>query len=556
VSPRRRARFAWIALAGGMCVSATWLMIAGKDLSFASDDLFYYAHYVAHGAELRIGRGLEYFFAPSNGHLQVAGKALYQLLFGLFGGNYTVFRAVNVAGVMLSIGLFFELARRRVGPVPALIPCLSLLFLGFAWEPLLWAFDMHTTYALALGLGAILALERGSRRGDLLACLLLVLSIAMIELGLAFALGIAVSVLLRPDRWRRVWIFLVPLALYACWWFWSRHFDQSAIMLSNVRLIPSTVANALAAIAGSVFGLNPTGPGVPQPITEITPAGAVVAGIMVVALVLRLWRGAVPPSLWVFAAVALGYWTLIALGGRGPDSSRYILVGTLLVFLVAVDALAGVPIPRPALIAALALVAVAIPANVAKLYDGRAPQRNDGMTGRTEYAMLDLARGRVDPEYAPGREKPVVDVGGATFTPLPAGDYLRAAAENGSIGYSLDEVRDLNPTLRRIADVTLVGALRVRLRPSLPPADPAACSLLGARGSEGALFPLPRRGVLLGPPPGGTVTVGVVRFGDPAEPSATLARLTKQGWATLRIPADAESLPWKVSVDGPVEVCR
>jgi len=317
----RITRLCWLVLAAAMCVSAAWLMIAGRDLSFASDDLFYYAHYVAHGGELTIAHGLEYLFAPSNGHLVVFGKLVYELLFHLFGGNYTAFRAVNVAGVMISVGLFFELARRRVGPLPALLGCISLLFLGFAWEPLLWAFDMHTTYALAFGLGALLMLERGDLRGELAACALLALSIGMIELGLAFAVGIAISVLLREDRWERFWIFLIPLALYGCWWLWARHFDQSNILLSNVRLIPIDLTNALAAVSGSIFGVNPTGPGVPQPITEVTAGAMAIAGLAVVALGIRLARGGLPPSLWAFLGVLLSYWALIALGGRGPDSS-------------------------------------------------------------------------------------------------------------------------------------------------------------------------------------------------------------------------------------------
>ena len=41
-------RLAWILLGVAMCVSATWLMIAGKDLTFSSDDIFYYGRLVDH----------------------------------------------------------------------------------------------------------------------------------------------------------------------------------------------------------------------------------------------------------------------------------------------------------------------------------------------------------------------------------------------------------------------------------------------------------------------------------------------------------------------------
>ncbi len=503
-----------------------------------------------------VTHGLEFFLAPSNGHLQVFGKLLYELLFQIAGGNYTVFRIVDVAGVMTCVVLFFVLAKRRVGPVPALIPCLSLLFLGFGWEALLWAFDLHTIYALAFGLGALLALERGDRRGDVVACVLLALSIGMIELGLAFAVGVAISVLIRPDRWRRLWIFLIPLALYGCWWIWSRHFHQTTIFWSNVRLIPIDVTNALAAVSGSIFGINPLGPEVIQSVTEITAGASVLAGIAAVALVLRLKRGDVPPSIWAFLGVAFAYWSLIALADRPPDSSRYIFVGAVLVFLVAADALRGVAIPRPALIAALCVVVLAIPANIEKLNEGRAGQRNDGLISRTEYAMLDLARGHVRPDYAPGEDPRVIHVGGGVFTALHAGDYLREAAEVGPIGFSPSEVAEQSPTLRRIADASLAYALRVALHPAEPPADLGECTVERppAAGQQ-VEFPLPKAGLLLGVPGQRLVAVGIRRFAEPGEPSVTLAKLGEGGWATLRIPPDSASQPWEVYADGPVEAC-
>ncbi len=552
----RTARLSWLVLAAAMCASASWLLIAGSGLSFASDDLAYWAHYVDHGSEHVVTHGLEFFLAPSNGHLQVFGKLIYELLFQLAGGNYTVFRIVSVAGVMLCVSLFFVLAKRRVGPVPALIPCISLLFLGFGWEALLWAFDMHTIYALAFGLGALLMLERGDRRGDIAACVLLILSIGMIELGLAFAFGIAVSVLIGPDRWRRVWIFLIPLALYACWWIWSRHFHQTTIFWSNVRLIPIDVTNALAAVSGSIFGINATGPEVIQSVTEITAGASVLAGIAVVALVLRFKRGSVPPTIWTFLAVTVAYWSLIALADRPPDSSRYIFVGAVLVFLVAADALRGAAISRPALVAALCVILLAIPANVRKLNEGRAGQRNDGMVSRTEYAMLDLATGHVRADYAPGEDPRVIHVGGGVFTALHAGDYLREAEEVGPIGFSPSEVSEQSPTLRRIADVSLANAFRVKLRPTLPPGEPGECAAdRPAEAGQQVELRLPSAGLVLGVPGERIVTVGIRRFADPGEASVTLAKIGEGGWATLKVPSDAAPQPWVVYADGPIDVC-
>jgi hypothetical protein len=550
--PAGENRIAWLLLGGAIAISTTWLLLAGYGLSFASDDLFYYAHFVTKDGANVPTHGLEWFLAPANGHLAVFGKLIYEVLFEIAGGgNYWAFQAVNLAGVMASVVLFFVFAKRRIGPIPALVPCVSLLFLGYGWEALIWAFDMHTIYALAFGLGALLLLERGDRRGDVGACVLLVLSIGMIELGLAFALGAAVFVLQRADRWRRAWIFLVPLALYAIWWLWSRQFHQSSVLFSNIRLFPKTVTDALAAIAGSVFGLNPTGPGVPQPITEITAWGAVVAGIAVVALVYRISRGKAPPELWMFATVALGYWGLIALGARAADSSRYIFAGTTLVFFVMAAALRGMAIPWKVVLAAACLVAIAIPANVQKLYDGRLPQLGDGKNSRVEYAMLDLARGHVRPDYAPGKDPLVGEAFGATFTALEAGDYLRAAAEIGPIGFTPQEVTEQSPGLRRIADLSLIGALRVRAVATDPPADEAGCVTLRPGGREATL---PPGGALIGVPGEGFATIDLRRFADPGE-SYELVRVGKGGWVSLRIPTDSAPMPWRLAADAPALFC-
>jgi hypothetical protein len=549
-------RLAWALLAVAMCASATWLLIAGNGLSFTNDDVFYYMQYVVHGWDVeRSSGGLEYLLAPSNGHLQVGGKLVYRAVFETFGANYFVLRAIDVAGVMLCVGLFFALARKRVGPLVALVPCVSLLTLGFGWEALLWAFDMHTIYSLAFGLGALLALERGDRRGDLYACALLILSLAMIELGLAFAAGAAIAVLLAPRPAKRAWIFLVPLALYGCWWLWAQDFDQEAVELGNLSLVPITWADSLAAVLGSVFGLNPTGDGVPHPIVQPPAWASALAALAALGLAWRIALGRVPRTLWVFLGVVLAYWVLVAVGARPPDSSRYIFVGTLLTFLVAADALARRRIPARAALAALALVALAIPANAAKLDDGRDAHRADATTSRTEYAMLDLARGRVRPDYVAVEDPRVLAAGGTVFTSRPAGDYLAAADEFGALGFSLDRIRGETLELRQVADATLVGALAVRLRPADAPAEPGECpSSRDGTPASPVFFALPRGGALLGSISGRPVEVAVGRFGT-GGPGQSLGRLEPGEWAELEIPPDRANDPWWAVVNGPVYVC-
>lgn len=552
---RQRDRLALALLAVAMCISATWLMIAGQGLTFSGDDVFYYARFVNDSGVVAPEGGFEYFLAPHNGHLVLIGKLAYRGLFLTVGTDYAAFRAVEVATVLISAGLFFVLARRRVGAWAALIPSVLLLFLGYAGESLLWPFNLHTVLALAFGLGALLTFERGDRRGDLATCALLVLCVATVELGLAFAAGIALSILRGPDRWRRAWIFVVPLALFAVWWLWAQRFDQATLELANVRLIPIGITDALAAVMGSIFGLNPTGEGVPTNVTTVTPWGVALAALAAIGLCFRIWRGRVPEGLWISLGVILLYWVMIAMAGRPPDSARYIFVGSTMVLLVAAAALHGTRIARPALIVAACVVALAIPPNIAKFYDARRSTVTDAENTRTQYAMLELARDEVDPAYEPASDPRVSALGGAVFVPLSAANYLRAADEFGSLAYSLAEIRDASLGLRRIADATLFGALGLALRPADPPADVDACptSRDGRPGSS-VFFFLQPGGVLLGALGDRQVNVSLGRFATGAA-GLRLGQIEPGGWASLRTPADGASDRWWVTVDGPVYVC-
>jgi hypothetical protein len=554
-SEQRTNRIALALLAAAMCISATWLMLAGKAMTFSGDEVFYYARFIDHSGAVAPGNGLEYFFAPHNGHLGALGKLIYRGLFLTVGADYAVFRAVEIACVFACVILFFILARRRVGPLAALIPSVLLLFYGYAEQSLLWAFSLHTILALAFGLGALLTLERGDRRGDVATCLLLVLSIATVELGLAFTVGAAVAVLLGKDRWRRSWIFLVPLALFAIWWLWARKFGQTTIELTNVHLIPVDFTNALAAIAGSVFGVNPTGEGVSSNVTTITTWGTLIAAAAVVALVFRVRRGGVPVGLWVALATLFAYWMMITLGGRPPDSTRYLFPGTVLVFLIAANALQGTRITAAALAVASCIVLLAIPPNLAKFYDARRSSVVDAENTRTEYAMLELARGRFNPEYMPAIDPHVAGVGGAVFVPLSAREYFRSAGEFGSLAYSLDQVRDARVEERTVADATLIGALGIGLEPAEAPGGFRSCpSALSGSPSHSVFFNLQPGGALLGSRSQDPIEVGLGRFGRGGS-GVALGTLEAGGWGRIAPPADAAHERWWAVVDGPVYVC-
>jgi hypothetical protein len=553
----RTTRGAWIVLAIAMALSAALIVSTADGESFGIDEMFYLGRMVEDSGRIVQHHSLDlgYLLGPYNGHLQLGGKLIYEATFAIFGANYTAFVLVNIAALCASVGLVFELARRRVGPLAALAPSILLLFLGFAREVLLWPFDVHTLAAIAFGLGAFLALEREDRRGDALACALLVASIVTIEVGIALLVGIAVLVALRPDRLRRAWIFILPAALYAAWWIWARKFhqDQSALSLDNIDLIPKTVFYAAAAALGSLTGTNPVIPA--TYVTVITWFGKALAVLAALAVALRLSRRSIPDALWAWLAVLLFYWVTMGAAARPAEGSRYVFFGAVGVLLVAAMALQGRVGKR--LSAGIVVVALlALPANIAQLRSGSDADtlHHDAGVSRAEFTMLELAADRVDPEYIASADPNVSAVGGGLFIGIPAGAYLRSVQRNGSPAFTLDELREQPEELRKIADITLAGAIGLEPQVIVRPAGADRCPVFSpAAGSDTASFPLPPGRTLFGPAGKQPVTVGLRRFADTQ--SGVLEELPPGAWRSLEIPRDAASEPWRAVVDAPTRVC-
>ena len=80
-------------------------------------------------------------------------------------------------------------------------------------------FQIGFSGSVAAGIGALLALDRDSRWGDMTACILLVASTCFSELGIPFAVGALVNVALGPwPRLQLLYVPLVPAFLYGLWY--------------------------------------------------------------------------------------------------------------------------------------------------------------------------------------------------------------------------------------------------------------------------------------------------------------------------------------------------
>jgi hypothetical protein len=537
-------RVCWGILGAAMAAAAALILYLNRGTTFFLDEL----PLVYNSSGLEAGELLE----PSNGHLGLTTRLYFKAILETFGADYVVFRVVHVVTALLAGALFYALAKRRIGALPALAPTLVVLFLGSAWVHVLTPQGFGVVLCVAAGLGALLCLERSGKGGDAAACALIILSVATYTIGLAFLVGAAISVLLRPDRRRRAWIFLIPLALYIAWWLGTQDDASSSAgeaKLSNVLLIPNFVADSLAFATAAVSGLGyDFAHGAPSP--DVEPGwGMVVGTLAVIALALRIRRGGVPVSLWVSLGIVLAYWSLGALvtdAVRTPGEDRYVYMGVLGVLLVATDAARSIRFSKPGLLGLFAACAISLATNIAFLRDGATYFRDAHSTPtRAQFAMLELARDRVDPDFDPG-----VDF----LVPVSAATYFTVVDHYGSLGLPLPELERESEPVREQADQTLAAALGLRLKPTAAGARGECREERAAAPGGGVAFELPTGGASLRATDSGELTVG--QFGS--TPSARVGSLSPRETSTLRIPADSSPKPWHASVTAvrSMEVCR
>lgn len=547
-------RACWAILVAAMAVSAGTILWFTRGTSFFSDE---FTCFVA-------SRGFDptALLSPHNGHLFLGLRVVYAALFDLFGADYLVLRLLQAVGIALVAGLFFVLAKRRVEPGVALAPAILLLFLGSAPDSTLSPLGMPHVYSLAAGLGALIALERGDRRGDGAACLLLIVSVSFFSIGLAFIAGAAVSVALRGDRWRRAWIVLVPVALYAAWLFLAPkytgapYYDDTHLSVSNVLLVPSFVADAAASVLAALSGLGHdfagaaiSGGGSAPDITQRS-WGYPLAALAAAGLVARLWSGRRPgPAVWVSLGTLIAFWASTAMVSglnRYPYSQRYVYAGAVLLLLVAAGALEGLRLPRRLAPVLLVATVLALGANIYNDSEASKVLRSFSASNRTALAALELTRTPVDPGFTPQS----IDIAIAYEAVGGAGPVLDAVHRNGSFAFSLPELRGQSEGLREFADRTLVGAERLHLTPAESGSRTGGCRRIRDPGLVTVRSP----GVLLRSAGERSVTLG--RFGD--LPVTDVGSLPPAQLSALRIPRDSAPDAWHLALSpsGPVTVCQ
>ena len=515
----------WVAVAAAMAASLALSLWLGRGTSFSIDEIRIFGD----SAHLDLQGSLH----PFNGHLVVSSRLVNAAILNLFGSEYLPFRILTIASLLMTAGLFFVFAKRSVGSTAAFAPTLVLLFYGSDAPHVILGNGFGIFLALAAGLGALLALDRGDLRGDVCACLLLCLSLATYSIALPFVAGAAVLIMIGRNRWHRVWVFVVPVALYAAWLLWSRSqagSTEGSIHLSNLLLAPNWSLNSLASVGAALLGLNYPAFG-----SGWGPAIAVAA---LVGLGWRLSRGNIPRWLWATMAVLATLWLMGAAAAlppvRVPYKSEYMFPATIAVLLVAVEAARGVRLRRGGMTILYAATAISLATNIALLRDGSRKFRAATTSIRTSLTISELAS-------AAGRP------------PSGYANYLDAVRQFGSPAFSPATLRTQSEATRDQVDDDLAGRLGLQLQLGSAPAAP--CQSVAGGPGRPVSFELPPAGVALkASGPAGPVLLR--RFGSAF--TAQVGQLPSDTWMMLRVPRDSAPDPWYglTTVNaGSVEVC-
>ena len=546
----------------GLLAAGLFLFIDGHGRTFWYDEWAFVLG--------RRGSDLGTFLEPHNGHLSLLPIAAYKLLLAFAGmDHYWPFRLTVIALHLVCATLIYVYAERRVGGWLAFAAAIPILFLGPAWEVIVWPFEMAWVASLAAGLGALLMLDRGDRRGNVLASILLTLAVLSSGLGIAILIGAMAETILR--RPRRPWVVAAPLGVYLLWFVF---YSESNFALHRLTQVPSFAADAFGSAVAAVVGLAG------QTFTDRDASLEWGRPLAVAAAALLAWRliklGRIPPRVATLGLTVLAFWALTAISRAGvsvggyslapPYASRYLYVGAFFLVLIAVELLRGVRLGPTA----WALLAVALTAGLVShlgtFRDAERYLRDHAETTTTNLGAIQLAGERVPPGYSAG---PYVT----------AGAFREAAVDWGSPARSAGELAGGSEKVRAGADFVLTQLYGLSSPPAsgargegpLPTVEASAAGEVTRSGSCVTLRPggfqapwivpelqllLPAGGLSVSAPRGERVELMVRRFAQ-RFPKVPLGVLQGGTTIVLRIPRDGAPEPWHVQLlpSGPVTAC-
>ncbi|HEY6771510.1 MAG TPA: hypothetical protein VI035_03560 [Solirubrobacterales bacterium] len=523
-------------LAGGaMLLSGVVLLHYLSRITFWHDEWSLLLH--------RRGWSVDTFLDPVVEHLVAIPILIYKVLLEVAGMDSPApYQLVAVLTFLASVALVFVYVRARLGAWLALAAILPILFLGPAWDDLLFPYQMTWFGSVACGIGALLCLERETRNWDIAATVLLVAGLLFSDAGIPFVAGAVVEVALSPRRFERAFVPVIPTALWGLWYLGWGHTAHTFLSFDNVANLPNYVLDGLSSSLSVYLGLS-------QPVGETeTPALAWGRPLLVLVAALVAWRiyrlRRPPDRLWVVLAVLVGYWALTGLNASIfglPTVGRYQYLGVVGLALVAAELGRGLRIGRWVTVAVLAVAVMATLSNFTRLRDAAGGLAGIAQKTRGGLAALELARDRVDPDFKLTLQNSDVDYLGL----VDARSYLSAVDAYGSPAYSPAELADGPEVARVAADKVSGAALGIRLVATRLDSG-ARC--LTANAASGPTAPVPPAGLVIRAQSTG-VMAGLRRYSQASFP-LSFGRLPAAQAELLRIPPDRSAVPWTLELTG------
>ena len=530
-------------------------MHAGRGLTFFYDEWDFILH--------KRGISLGTFLQPHGGEQpSVLPIAIYKVMLQVFGlDSYVPYRVLVALFHIGCAVLLYVYARARIGAWWALVPATLLLFMGSAWQDILWPFQIGFLLSIASGIAMLIVLDAGPRR-DWLACLLLLISFTSSAVGFAFVAIACIELALDPRRWSRAYVVAVPAVVVGIIYLgWGG--NAPAQPLADA---PHTIGYALDMAAAGAAGLIGEGLDWGRPLF---------AAAVVVVATLAFRRTAILPRVGALAAGAAVL--LLATGVTRaafqppvpPDTSRYIYPTAVLLLLLAVSVIAPRPEPiRPAAaVVAGVATALACVMGTGALADGGNGLRTVSTQLLPELAALEAARGHVDPSFgidpqlAPGvTALSYYEAVDAFGSPAPTLAQVRRGPVDERARFDAALARALGVVPKRATASQSTGpAPRVELATSGRLSTRSACDVFRSSGSGAALdFTLgPAQGVSVHANPGPPVELRLRRIASTFSPSVTSGSVAGGATVTLAAPRDRVTGPWhaRLSPRQPVEVC-
>jgi hypothetical protein len=533
----------WLLLGAAVIASFAWLLDLDSELTFIADDWLLLVK--------RHDLTANYFLHPFHGNIVAAPALIYKVLQGTVGmESATPYYGLALATFALSAVLLFVYLRPRVGDWLALFAAVLILFLGAAFEDLLFAFQIGYYGSVAAGLGMLICLDREDDRGDVAACILLTTSLLFSSLGIAFAAGAVLDFIFgRHPRGRRLYVPLVPISIFLFWWMGWGHVAKTYVTVDNIATTPAFVFKAASAGIVSLMGLA-TGDGSEPDQPHLIWGKLILVGgcLLLMARVFRE-RG-VSKGFAVAVGIGLTFWIIAGVNrdeSRLPTSSRFQYPSAVFLLLVVGESLRGLRRPPAAVIAAGVGTVLAVAGGISLLEREHSERwRPYADSLRSHLAAIEIAGHAANPNFT------------VFFPPdikAPAGAYLAAIDSHGSPAFSEQELIE-NPTANRAgADLAIAQALNLALAPPSPSSQSLRCQGLQATADG-------ETGLTLAPGTYGFENLGespvelmLARFSD--ELSVSFGSIDPKVLTTLAIPDDASPRPWTLGLigSGPVELC-